>query len=50
MLPDFWAALSKFNPILYMINGLRYAFLGISDVSITIAISILLIFTFSLYF
>ncbi len=34
MLPPFWAGVSKLNPILYMVNGFRYGFLGISDVSI----------------
>lgn len=32
MLPPFWQHLSKLNPILYMVNGFRYGFLGISDV------------------
>ena len=31
LLPDFWQAVSKFNPIVYMINGFLYGFLGISD-------------------
>ena len=34
LLPDFWQAVSKFNPIVYMINGFRYGFLGISDMPI----------------
>ncbi|OOF60229.1 ABC transporter permease [Rodentibacter myodis] len=34
LLPDFWQAVSKFNPIVYMINGFRYGFLGISDVPV----------------
>ena len=34
MLPDFWQVASKFNPILYMINGFRFGILGISDISI----------------
>lgn len=49
MLPDFWAAVSQFNPILYMINGLRYAFLWVSDVSISVAVSILIVFALFLY-
>lgn len=31
LLPEFWQVVSKFNPIMYMISGLRYGFLGISD-------------------
>ena len=34
LLPDFWQAVSKFNLIVYMINGFRYGFLGISDMPI----------------
>ena len=30
-LPPFWAAVSKFNPFLYMIDGFRYGFFGQSD-------------------
>lgn len=35
MLPDFWQKVALLNPILYFVNGLRYGFLGVSDVSIT---------------
>jgi ABC-2 type transport system permease protein len=34
LLPHFWAQLSLFNPILYMVNAFRYGFLGVSDVSV----------------
>ena len=44
ILPEFWQTVSLFNPILYMINGLRYAFIGVSDISITTSIGILLFF------
>lgn len=33
MLPEPWNAISRANPLLYMVNGLRYGFLGVSDVS-----------------
>lgn len=33
-LPDFWRRASLFNPIVYMVNGLRYGMLGITDVPI----------------
>ncbi len=36
-LPDVWQNISKLNPILYMVNGFRYGFYGLSDVSITFA-------------
>ncbi|HEV8335632.1 MAG TPA: ABC transporter permease [Candidatus Polarisedimenticolia bacterium] len=31
-LPPFWRNVSLINPLLYMINALRYGFLGVSDV------------------
>jgi ABC-2 type transport system permease protein len=37
MLPPFWQNLSKMNPIFYMINGFRYGFLGVGDVSVTVS-------------
>ena len=32
-LPPFWQPLSHFNPFFYMIDGFRYGFFGLSDVS-----------------
>lgn len=49
MLPPFWQAVSKFNPIVYMISGFRYGFLGTSDVSITLSIILLILFIITLY-
>lgn len=34
MLPPFWQTVSFFNPLVYMINGLRWAFYGVTDVNI----------------
>lgn len=42
LLPDFWRAVSLYNPILYMVNGFRYGLLGVSDVSIGVAYTVLL--------
>ncbi|AAP96571.1 ABC transporter permease [[Haemophilus] ducreyi] len=50
LLPEFWQTLSKFNPIVYMINAFRYGFLGISDVSIAYSFSVLIIFILILYY
>ncbi len=33
VLPEPWQSISKLNPILYMVDGLRHGFVGISDVS-----------------
>jgi ABC-2 type transport system permease protein len=32
-LPPFWQTVSHFNPFFYMIDGFRYGFFGVSDVS-----------------
>ncbi|MBV9159860.1 MAG: ABC transporter permease [Candidatus Kaiserbacteria bacterium] len=41
-LPHFAQYITYVNPLFYLINGFRYGFLGISDVSLSMAISILL--------
>jgi ABC-2 type transport system permease protein len=32
-LPEIWQAMSRFNPVFYMIDGFRYGFFGVSDVA-----------------
>ncbi len=32
-LPPFWQALSHLNPLFYMVDGFRYGFFGVSDIS-----------------
>lgn len=49
LLPDFWQVISKANPIIYMINGFRYGFLGISDISVTTGMVMLIIFAVILF-
>ena len=49
LLPEFWQTVSKLNPIVYMINGFRYGFLGISDVGLAHAFSVLALFISALY-
>jgi ABC-2 type transport system permease protein len=39
-LPPFWQEVSRFNPFFYMIDGFRYGFFGISDVSPGLSFSI----------
>lgn len=36
-LHPFWQTLSQFNPLFYLINGVRYSILGSSDVNITLS-------------
>ena len=42
ILPNFWQIVSQFNPILYMIWGLRYAFIWESEINIYISFGILI--------
>ena len=46
MLPDWAQTLSYINPIYYMINGIRYTILGVSDSSVVISYSMAIILTF----
>jgi ABC-2 type transport system permease protein len=39
MLPSFWQTVTYFNPVVYLINGLRFSFYGVSDFNIWISIS-----------
>jgi ABC-2 type transport system permease protein len=41
-LPEWWQAITYSNPLFYLINGFRYGFLGQSDVSLGLAVTILL--------
>ncbi len=49
LLPEFWQAASKANPILYMVNAFRYGVLGTSDISIVHAYVILIGFVLLLF-
>jgi ABC-2 type transport system permease protein len=39
-LPPFWQQVSHFNPFFYMIDGFRYGFFGVSDVSPWISLAL----------
>lgn len=54
LLPDFWAAVSQANPLVYVVSAFRFGMLGVSDVNITFAISMILLcvlvaFSYSMY-
>ncbi len=49
MLPDFWQTVSKANPIIYMVDGFRYGFLGSSDINILTGVSMLIFFAVALF-
>ena len=44
MLPEFWQMVTYFNPVVYLINGLRYSFYGVSDFNIWISVSSMIFF------
>lgn len=49
LLPPFWQAASHVNPIIYMINGFRYGFIGISDVPMWTSYLVVSLFILALY-
>lgn len=49
LLPGFWQTVSKANPIIYMINGFRYGFLGVSDISVSTGLTMLILFSVALF-
>ena len=54
-LPGMWGAVTRFDPIFYLVNGFRYGFLGVSDVSIWLSTGLLaafvaLLLAFAVYF
>ena len=44
MLPEFWQMITYFNPVVYLINGLRFSFYGISDFNIWTSIGLMVLF------
>ncbi|MEX0448073.1 ABC transporter permease [Xenorhabdus sp. SGI246] len=49
LLPEFWQMVSKLNPIVYMVSGFRYGFLGITDVSLVMTLGMLGMFILGFY-
>jgi ABC-2 type transport system permease protein len=47
-LPEFWQNVSKLNPIVYMVDGFRYGFFGVSEVNIGVSFGILIGFLIAL--
>ncbi|MCB1842387.1 MAG: ABC transporter permease, partial [Halioglobus sp.] len=45
LLPDFWAGVSRLNPLVYVVNAFRYGVLGVSDVSLPVAFGMIGLFT-----
>ncbi|ATZ95496.1 MULTISPECIES: ABC transporter permease [Dickeya] len=49
LLSPFWQAVSKLNPVVYMISGFRFGFLGIHDVPLPLTLAVLLAFIVVFY-
>jgi ABC-2 type transport system permease protein len=49
LLPDFWATVSQANPLVYVVNAFRFGVLGVSDVSVGFAFSMIGAFTLVAY-
>jgi ABC-2 type transport system permease protein len=39
MLPPLWQKITLFNPVVYLVNGFRWSFYGVSDVDVWISLS-----------
>jgi ABC-2 type transport system permease protein len=44
MLPPIWQKVSLFNPVVYLVNGFRWSFFGISDVAVGISLGMTVAF------
>jgi ABC-2 type transport system permease protein len=49
LLPPLWQKISLLNPIIYMVNGFRYGFLGISDSNVWVGLVMLCIVAATLF-
>jgi len=46
MLPPLWQKIALFNPVVYLISGLRWSFYGVADVRVDISMGMTLAFMF----
>jgi len=44
MLPPFWEAVTRFNPVLYLISGFRWSFFGMADVPVGVSLAAVSLF------
>ncbi|MCY4263405.1 MAG: ABC transporter permease [Gammaproteobacteria bacterium] len=50
MLPPFWQSLSLFNPVLYLVSGLRWSFYEIAEVNVWISLISIFVFMLVCFF
>ncbi|ARP87244.1 ABC transporter permease [Bordetella genomosp. 9] len=44
MLPEFWRAVTLFNPVVYLVSGFRWSFYGVADVSVGVSLGMTVVF------
>ncbi len=44
MLPPFWEAVTRLNPVLYLISGFRWSFFGVADVPVGVSLGAVAVF------
>jgi ABC-2 type transport system permease protein len=44
MLPPVWQTVSLFNPVVYLISGMRWRFYGVGDVDVVVSAAMILVF------
>jgi ABC-2 type transport system permease protein len=44
MLPPLWQKVTLFNPVVYLVNGFRWSFYGVSDVAVGVSLGMTLLF------
>ncbi|MEX2334466.1 MAG: ABC transporter permease [Pseudohongiella sp.] len=44
MLPPVWQTITLFNPVVYLVNGFRWAFYGVSDVNAAFSLGMIVLF------
>ena len=44
MLPPFWQSITLFNPVLYLVSGLRWSFYEISEVNVLVSLASITVF------
>ena len=44
MLPPFWQTVTLFNPVVYLVSGFRWSFLGTADIGIGVSLGMTLAF------
>jgi ABC-2 type transport system permease protein len=49
LLPGIWQTIAQANPIVYMVNAFRYGFLGISDVDVGVAMTVIVLFNLAFF-